>query len=528
MPSTNEFNNEIVNLSSTMQFISKILDSISKHDLSQRIDNKSNNESEIVISLKKMNKNLIEMVSNIMVYSNQLGASSKNMDKISSNVLDRANQIDSNAGKVSDATEQMSENMDTIAAAAEELSTNMNSVSDRAADSSHNILTISSAVEEMSATIQEIATHSAKARTIVEHAVTSLRNVSKRVDELQKASQGINYVTDTISDISDQTNLLALNATIEAARAGEAGIRFAVVANEVKSLSSETNDATKDIQEKVETMEQAAENTRSEINTIDHVIEEVNEIITTIATAVEEQSATVSEISSNISYAANGVSDVAAIVMEANIAVQEVTKNITEAAGFTNVIVDELHGLKSETSNLKSESSVLFANAMEVSGRSESLELLVNTFKLPNTYRVSRNEHRDLFEFTKKFSVKINEIDHEHKGIFDYMNKIHSAIKNSRPSAELMKLLKDLYTWTDNHFAHEEKLMMSINYIDFDIHVKSHKDLLGNVRAIIEKIESGEEVNLIKVLIFLKEWLIKHILGMDQKYSQPLNDNGIF
>jgi twitching motility protein PilJ len=74
-----------------------------------------------------------------------------------------------------------------------------------------------------------------------------VQGISKKVKNLADRSLEISAIVTTIEDISAQTNLLALNAAIEAAGAGEAGLRFAVVAEEVRKLAERSGKAAKDI-----------------------------------------------------------------------------------------------------------------------------------------------------------------------------------------------------------------------------------------------------------------------------------------
>jgi methyl-accepting chemotaxis protein len=134
-------------------------------------------------------------------------------------------------------------------------------------------LAVSEAADIAFSTSQQTDNSAKKGSQVVSDTVTVMRQLSDQmaeaaegIAELDKQSQLVGSIIQSIRGIADQTNLLALNAAIEAARAGEQGRGFAVVADEVRQLASRTSAATEEIVGVVEKNQILAEKAVSLIN----------------------------------------------------------------------------------------------------------------------------------------------------------------------------------------------------------------------------------------------------------------------
>lgn len=203
-------------------------------------------------------------------------------------------------------------------------------VGSAATEASQRVQTVAAAAEELSSSITEISRQVAQSAEVTGRAVDSARRTDTIVRALSDGAQQIEHVAELISSIAAQTNLLALNATIEAARAGEAGRGFAVVASEVKSLASQTAEATREIGDKIAQIQGATKEAVDAIGGITATIEEVSRIATSIGAAIEEQGAATAEIARSVSQTAEATKEVTA-----NIGVVSTAANETgNAAGM--------------------------------------------------------------------------------------------------------------------------------------------------------------------------------------------------
>jgi methyl-accepting chemotaxis protein len=213
--------------------------------------------------------------------------------------------------------------VDTLLAATAAATQRSAIVASASEEASENVQAVAGAAEELAASISEINRQVLVSADVAQRAVEGARRTSSVVSTLAHGVQKIGDVVALISGIASQTNLLALNATIEAARAGEAGKGFAVVAGEVKTLASQTAQATEDITRQIAGIQASTTEAVAAIEKIGGVIAEVNAIAIRISSAVEQQGAATREIARNVQQAALGTQQVSSNIAGVNQAVGE-------------------------------------------------------------------------------------------------------------------------------------------------------------------------------------------------------------
>lgn len=132
-----------------------------------------------------------------------------------------------------------------------------------------------------------------------------------------------------------------------------------------------------------------------------------------------------------------------------------------------------------------------------------------------------------LVEWNNNFSVQNDAMDGQHQHLFELLNNLHEAMGKGKGRETLPELFEGLVQYTKVHFGDEESLMKKHDYPGFVIHKRQHDDLITQATELQNKFLAGDFSVSMKTRDFLKDWLVEHIKGSDQKYGVYLKQRGL-
>ena len=132
-----------------------------------------------------------------------------------------------------------------------------------------------------------------------------------------------------------------------------------------------------------------------------------------------------------------------------------------------------------------------------------------------------------MIAWSNQFSVGVQEVDKQHQVLVGILNRLGTALDGQVSGVDNRQVIDELEQYTVYHFGTEERLMREISYAGIDRHVHEHQAFVKQVSQMVTQLDHGQGPSLVELLLFLRDWLVSHILHSDRDMGDALNLAGV-
>lgn len=129
--------------------------------------------------------------------------------------------------------------------------------------------------------------------------------------------------------------------------------------------------------------------------------------------------------------------------------------------------------------------------------------------------------------WNESYSVGVRELDEQHKALIRMINEMHYAMNNDKGQEAISTIVDQMFAYMETHFSTEEGYMQQHNYLGYLAHQKEHEEFRAKARDLRERVRAGEFVLSFEIVQFLSDWLQKHIMVTDMKYTSLFAEKGL-
>jgi methyl-accepting chemotaxis protein len=458
-----------------------------------------------------------------------------------------AEQTTAEAGMVSSASQHLASGASQQAASLEETSASLEEISSMTKKNAENA--------------ESAKALASQARQAADSGAADMQEMSQAMDDIKAASDNISKIIKTIDEIAFQTNILALNAAVEAARAGEAGMGFAVVAEEVRSLAQRSAQAAKEtgakIADSIQKSNRGVEISAKVAVGLQEIVDkarQVDELVAEIASASREQTQGISQVNTAVSdmdrvtqgnaasaeecASAAGVLDgqarelrtaVNELLTVVNGANQTIERELQPAESapvaaprpsrnmtLTRPTPAVLPAVRNNKNNSQRSSFTSPAQSRSHNGK--------DSIPMPSSIPMGVEDDEDaLIKWdAERMSTGVQEIDEQHQELIKMINNLHAACIKGKAKEELDKMMDFLGAYVTTHFEHEEGIMEASRCPAHRANKAAHMRFLADFSKLRDDYQKTKQST--QLVLSLKNmvstWLVNHICAVDTKLRE--------